>query len=96
MAVIVVLLFAVAAGFAVVVMATILVIIGVRQEERRGTLARKRPPTIPALLARRVLGTYIHLLPQDQPGLDDPGQPPPNTGASSTPRDTKAGRWPGR
>jgi hypothetical protein len=95
MAAIDMLVFVTAAGFAVVVTATILVIIGVHQEERRGTLARKPPPTIPALLARRILGTYIQLLPRDQPGLDDPGQPPPNTDDSPAPRDTTAGRWPG-
>jgi hypothetical protein len=56
--------FAAAAGFAVVIVATILVIVGVRQEERRETFASPRPPTIPALLARRVLGAYAHQLPE--------------------------------
>ena len=50
------LLFAVAAGFTVIVMATILVIVGVRQEERHRTIASQRPTTILALLARRILG----------------------------------------
>jgi hypothetical protein len=50
-----------------VVVATVLVIVGVRQEERRGTVAHKRPPTISALLARRVLGAYVHLLPRTSP-----------------------------
>jgi hypothetical protein len=45
------------AGFAIVVVATIVVIIGVRHEEHLGTLTRQHPPTIPALLARLVLGT---------------------------------------
>lgn len=61
------LLFAVSAGFAVIVAATMLAIIGVRQEERCGSLTQQRPPTIPALLARRVLGAYAHLLSDGQP-----------------------------
>jgi len=70
-------LFATAAGTAVVVVATILVIIGVHQEERRGTLARRPPPTIPALLARRVLGAHVQLLPLDRPGEHGPANRPP-------------------
>jgi len=50
-------LFAVAAGFAVIVIATILVIIGVRHEERNRTLTHQHPPTITSTLARRVLRT---------------------------------------
>lgn len=70
--------FATAAGVAVIVIATILVIIGVHQEERRKTLAHGDPPTVPALLARRVLGAYIHLLPDKQPEPDDdPEDEPP-------------------
>jgi hypothetical protein len=47
------------AGFAIIIIiATVLVIIGVHQEERRSTLT-DRPPTIPALLARRILGGYL-------------------------------------
>jgi hypothetical protein len=57
---------ATAAGFAVAA-ATVLVIIGVRQEERRGTIENKRAPSIPALLARRVLTTYVRQLSEDQP-----------------------------
>jgi hypothetical protein len=49
------------AGFAIVVVATIVVIIGVRHEEHLGTLTRQHPPTIPALLARLVLRTHIRL-----------------------------------
>jgi hypothetical protein len=65
------LLFAVAAGFTVIVMATILVIVGVRQEERHRTIADQGPPTILALLARRILGTYINLLSEDDLGRDN-------------------------
>jgi hypothetical protein len=62
MAAIEVIVFVGFAGSAVILAATILVIIGVSQEERRRTMARHRPPTIPALLARRVLGTYLCLM----------------------------------
>ena len=65
------LLFATAAGFALIIAATILVIIGVHQEERRATFAGNRPPTIPALLARRVLGTHVDLLRDHQPAAPD-------------------------
>lgn len=92
------LLFATAAGFAAIAAATALVIIGVRQEERRQTIASTRPPTIPALLARRVLGAYIQLLPQDSPAAENPadsrrtaGPPPARRNASARPR-----RGPGR
>ncbi len=62
------LLFVTAAGFAVIAAATVLVIVGVRQEERRGTIVARRPPSIPALLARRVLGAYVRQLREDPPG----------------------------
>jgi hypothetical protein len=64
-------LFTISAGFTVIVIATILVIIGVRDEERRRTLTRQHPPTITSLLARRVLGTYTRQPPRK---LDE--QPP--------------------
>jgi hypothetical protein len=51
--------FSVSAGFAVVIVGTALVIVGIRHEERCGTLTRQHPPTLLAILARRVLGTYI-------------------------------------
>jgi hypothetical protein len=51
--------FTASAGFAVIVVSTILVIIGVSQEERCRTMARQCAPTIPALLARRVLGVRL-------------------------------------
>lgn len=74
---------AVAAGFAVIVIATIMVIIGVRQEqaimqrEGRRTLIHREPPTIPALLARRVLGAHFNVLPSQLPRPDrlKPGYP---------------------
>jgi hypothetical protein len=49
----------VAAGFGLGVIATIVVIIGVHQEERRLTLARGGPPTVAARFARRVLGAHF-------------------------------------
>jgi uncharacterized membrane protein len=51
--------FAVSAGFAVVLVATTLAIIGISHEQRHHTFKRQRPPTIPALLARRILGVYV-------------------------------------
>jgi hypothetical protein len=80
------LLFATAAGFAVVIAATALVIVGVRHEEQRGTIADKRPPTIPALLARRVLGTYAHLLREDHGEPDMPCRAPSASKHCSGPR----------
>jgi hypothetical protein len=71
MAAIEAIVFAGAAGFAVIAAATILVIIGVRQEERRWTLTDSTPPTIAALLARRILGTHGHLPPGEQPASHD-------------------------
>lgn len=53
-------LFAVSAGFAVIVVATILVIVGVRYEERNRTLTHQHPPTITSMLTRCVLRTYAH------------------------------------
>ncbi len=78
MAAIEVIVFAGAAGFAVIVVATILVIIGVRQEqavlerEGRRTFAHHEPPTILALLARRVLGAHFNVMPAESPRRDYP------------------------
>jgi len=80
MAAIEVIVFAGAAGFAVIVVATVLVIIGVRQEqavlerEGRRTFAHHEPPTILALLARRVLGAHFYVIPAD---LHRPHYPKP-------------------
>jgi hypothetical protein len=76
MTVIYILLFVTAAGFAVILIATILVIIGVRQEERYKTLAHCAPPSAAAMMARFVLGTYIRLLPEQFPGIGDEEEPP--------------------
>jgi hypothetical protein len=73
-----VLLLVVAAGFAAIAVATILVIIGVRQEERHKTFLRgDPPPTTCALLARWVLGAYVQMLPERRPELGEPGDEPP-------------------
>ena len=68
MPVIEVLVFVVAAAFALIVVATILVIIGVRQEERDHAILRgRRPRTTCALLARFVLGAHFYLIPEERP-----------------------------
>jgi hypothetical protein len=50
---------AAAAGFALVVVITAVVIIGIRQEERYLTLANKNAPSAMAQLTRIVLGNYL-------------------------------------
>jgi hypothetical protein len=62
--------FAGCAGFALVVVITILVVIGVSHEEKTKALTHRDPPTVPALLARRVLGTYVR---RPREGPDSPG-----------------------
>jgi hypothetical protein len=52
-------IFAAAAGFAFVVVITIVVIVGIHQEERYLTLTNKRAPGAAAQLARIVLGRYV-------------------------------------
>jgi hypothetical protein len=59
MAAIEVIIFAAAAGFAFAVVITIVVIIGVRQEERYLTLTNRTAPGAIAQLARIVLGRYV-------------------------------------
>jgi len=53
------LLFAGAAGFALVIVITVIVILGVRHEERYLTLASRNAPGAIAQLARLVLGRYV-------------------------------------
>jgi hypothetical protein len=59
MAAVLVIVFVAAAGFAFVVVATILVAIGVRDERRNGSFFSTRRPTLAAWLARRLVGGYI-------------------------------------
>jgi hypothetical protein len=59
MAAIELIIFAGAAGFAFVVLMFVIVIIGVRQEERYLTLANRTAPSAMAQLARIVLGRYF-------------------------------------
>jgi hypothetical protein len=59
MAAIEAIVFAAAAGFAVVVLVVITVIIGIRQEERDWTLNSGKAPTLPAQIARIVLGCEV-------------------------------------
>lgn len=70
---------AVAAGFALIVVGTIMVIIGVHREERNKSILRgHRPPTVCALLARWVLGAHFYLLPEERPGEEQgPEEEPP-------------------
>jgi hypothetical protein len=73
MAVFAVILFVVIAGFALVLIATVLVIIGVHQEERRkSVVGGHRPPTPCALLARWVLGAHFYLIPEEWPESGPP------------------------
>jgi hypothetical protein len=71
-------IFVVAAGFAFVIVATIIVIVGVRREERYMTLWNRQAPGATAYLARVVLGRYVrreyHTPPDDFP--DDHMRPP--------------------
>jgi hypothetical protein len=70
--------FVVGAAFALVVVATIVVIIGIRQEERHKTIVRgRRPPTACSLVARYVLGGHFYLLPEERPEQEDPSEEPP-------------------
>jgi hypothetical protein len=59
MAAIDVIIFAAAAGFAFAVLITVVVIIGIRKEERYLTLMNKTAPGAMAQLARIVLGRYV-------------------------------------
>lgn len=57
----------VAAGTAAIFIATIVVITGVRQEERYKTIIRGvRPPTACAVVARWVLGAHFYLIPEER------------------------------
>jgi hypothetical protein len=58
-AVIAAIVFAAGAGFAFVVVISVVVIIGVRQEERYLTFEDRTAPGAAALLARIVLGRYV-------------------------------------
>jgi hypothetical protein len=51
--------FAAAAGFAFVIVISVIVIIGVQQEERYLTFEDRTAPGAAALLARIVLGRYV-------------------------------------
>ncbi len=47
------------AGFGLVLVATVVVAIGVWQEERHWTLKHRRAPSVLAALARVILGHYV-------------------------------------
>lgn len=59
MAAIEAIVFIASAGFAFVIVITIIVVIGVRQEERYQTLEHRSAPSAIARLARIVLGRYV-------------------------------------
>jgi hypothetical protein len=59
MAAIELIIFAATAGFAFAVLITVMVIIGIRKEERYLTLMNKTAPGAAAQLARIVLGRYV-------------------------------------
>jgi hypothetical protein len=59
MAAVLVIVFVAAAGFAFVVVATLLVAKGVNDERRNGTFFSARRPTLAAWLARRLVGGYV-------------------------------------
>ena len=59
MAAIEVIIFATAAGFAFAVVITVVVIIGIRKEERYLTLLNRTAPGAIAQLARIVVGRYV-------------------------------------
>jgi hypothetical protein len=83
MAAIEAIMFAGAAGFAIIVVATILVVIGVRQEQAqlnrdgRKVFARHEPPTVLALLARTVLGAHFNVMPHELRRTDSSDDEPP-------------------
>ncbi len=56
MTVLMLLVFIAAGGLGIGAMLVVVVIIGVRLEERRATLLEPKPPGVSALLARHVLG----------------------------------------
>lgn len=72
-------IFMAAAGFAFVIVITIVVIVGIHQEERYLTLTNKRAPGAAAQLARIVLGRYVRKEQQDWTKPDrypvDPASP---------------------
>jgi hypothetical protein len=59
MAAIEAIIFAVAAGFTFVIVISVIVIIGVRQEERYFTLVNRNAPSATAQLARLILGRHV-------------------------------------
>jgi hypothetical protein len=70
--------FAVAVGFALIVIPTVMVIIGVHQEERYKTILRgRRPPAACAVLARFILGAHFYLIPEERPSRAAAEEEPP-------------------
>ncbi len=65
-------IFAAGAGFGLVVVVTIVVIIGIRQEERYMTLEHRSAPGAMAQLARIILGRYVRKEQDGVTGRDEP------------------------
>jgi hypothetical protein len=65
-------IFVAGAGFGLVVVVTIVVIIGIRQEERYMTLENRSAPGAMAQLARVILGRYVR---KEQHGATDRDEP---------------------
>lgn len=85
MAAIDVIIFAAAAGFAFAVLITVVVIIGIRKEERYLSLMNKTAPGAIAQLTRIVLGRYVrkeHDLLAPRRGPDELNGARETTGAS--------------
>lgn len=72
MALLSVIVFAAAAGFAFVVVITIIVIAGIHQEERYMTLEHRSAPGAMAQLARIILGRYVRKEQDGMTGRDEP------------------------
>jgi hypothetical protein len=59
------------AAFVAILAATVIVTIGVHQEERQMTFTRRRAPSVAARLARPIVGHYVRKT-DPEPGADLP------------------------
>jgi hypothetical protein len=73
-----------AAGLAGILAVVLLVTIGIHQEERRLTFARRRGPTAPSRVARLIVGRYVRPVEPEPPAASQtatreaaPGNPGP-------------------
>ncbi len=84
MAAIEAIVFAVAAGFTFVIVISVIVIIGVRREERYFTLSNRNAPGAIAQLARLVLGWHVRRESTSAAGYGSPAE-------SATPHECSSG-----